>query len=310
MKRFFLWMTTNFDTLIPLTLAVLVSLLDVTGLASDKVVSNATIVTLGVLAFAILHDRRTTDQTRAEIQSLGLKIDERSSIRILTGTDISTAISHAHEDTEQWLFRGAMATYVRSVVLPMCLERAKEAHRGFRLRLEILDPRDERACATYVKLYQDLAADDSGPEHDWTVKGKQIELYATILAVCWHMNRSLDFVAEIGLTSLVSSLRWEASSKWFIITQREPQFPAFMIAREDPLYGLFLAELNGSFRQTHQLPLKPASRILVEDEPTVDEARAVFSELAIDPPESFTDDDIKTVITKALHGDNPYPLPR
>lgn len=305
-KRFLLWIVGNADTLVALVLAILVSLLDVTGNASLTVVTNATVVTLGVLAFILLHDRKKNDDTRAEIRKLELKIEERDSIRVLNGQDITRAVLQAQEDTEQWLFRGATATYVRTVVLPKCLEHAKKDRRGFRLRLEILDPRSEQACATYVKLNQDLAADDTGPEREWTVKGKQIELYATILAVCWHMNRSLDFIADVGLTTLVSSLRWEASSRWFIITQREPHFPAFLISRDDPLYGLFLADLNGSFRQAHQLPLKSVSKILVSDEPTVEEARAVLSQLEIGPPEDFTEDDISEIITKALHGTSPY----
>lgn len=306
MKRFFLWIGSNSDTLLALGLAILVTVLDVTGVASSTVISSATVVTLGVLAFAILHDRRTSAGTRTAIERLELKIDESRSIRVLTGADITKAIDRAQEEAEQWLFRGSTATYVRSVVLPGCLERAKETRRHFKLRLEILDPRSEQVCAAYVKLYQDLAADDSPLEREWTPRGTQIELYATILAVCWYLNRHLNFDAEIGLTNLASSFRWEASSNWFILTQRGPQYPAFLIGSEDPLYGLFLGELDGSFRQSHQLYLRPASEILVSAEPTVDEARAVFSKLEIDPPSSFTDDDILEIIAKALHDTSPY----
>lgn len=306
MKRFFLWLGVNSDALIALFLAILVTLLDVTGQASSAVLSSATVVTLGVLAFAILHDRRANERTRTAIQRVGLKIDESRSIRVLSGPDISKAIVRAQEDADQWLFRGSTASYVRSVVLPQCLSRTKESRSRFKLRLEILDPRSEQVCAAYVKLYQDLAPEDSSVERGWTLKGTQIELYATILAVCWYMNRYLSFDAEIGLTSIASSFRWEASSKWFILTQRGPQYPAFLIASEDPLYGLFLGELDGSFRQSHQLYLRPAAEILVSDEPSVDEARAVFSKLNIDPPKNFSDGDMAEIIAKALHDSSPY----
>jgi hypothetical protein len=305
-KRLLVWAVSNADTLIALLLAILVSALDLAGIISSSIVANATVVTLAVLAFILLHDRKLQGDIREEIEHLRSAINTRNPIRSLTGADISTAIADARAKTDQWIFRGSTATYIRAVVLPECVTRARRAGKEFRVRLEILDPTSTEACRNYVRLYQNLAEGPDSPEYAWTVKGTQLELYATILAACWWKNKYESLSIEIAFTTIASTFRWEASSHYFLLTQRGPRFPAMIIEHGDQYFNLFLAELNASFRQARRLPMELASHTDLSEEPTIEETRALFAKLEIDPPFEFEDTEIAEIIDKAIRSRDPY----
>lgn len=316
MKRILSWTGKNSDTLVALALAILVSSLDATGIASGTVITSATVVTLGVIAFVLLHDRGTSERTQAAVHRLELKIDEMEPARVLEGDEIPLAIKLAYEKTKKWAFRGSTATFVRNVILPACAANTKlsSGRVGFEAQLEILDPTSPDTCEEYVRLYQKLAESPSSPEKHWTVKGTQIELYATILSACWHMQHFYGLDISIALTKRVSTFRLEASSDYFMLTQRGPQYPAIIIARqhrrygvlrEHPLYGLFVSELKTSFEQSRHLPLERARFIYLSETPTIHEACELFAKLEISPID-FDDDDISEIIAKSREHHNPY----
>jgi hypothetical protein len=148
----------------------------------------------------------------------------------------------------------------------------------------------------------------------WTTKGTQIELYATILSACWHMQNFHGFEVEIALTEHVSTFRWEGSSDYFILTQRGPRYPAIIIGREQPrygivreqpLYGLFLSELNTSFKQARRLPLELARAIDLSETLTTEKTSQLFTKLEI-PLAGFDDNDISEIIAKSREHQNPY----
>jgi len=305
MRRAISWLISNADTLIALILAIIVSILSLAGAVSTTLVANATVATLAVLAFIMLHDRRVQEETRTLVGQLDHKFDARNPVRIISGKEISYAITEARRHTEQWFFKGSTATFVRVVIIPECIKEARRDGKEFRVRLEILDPTNLDACDSYVRLYQSLAESPSSPEMSWTVKGTRIESYATILAACWHKQRYDPLTIEIGLSSAASTFRWEAASQYFILTQRGPRFPAMLINRTDAFYSLFVSELNASFRQSHKLPMELARDAQLSDEPTVQEVRALFVNLRTEL-DDISDEDVSEIITKALNDENPY----
>jgi hypothetical protein len=306
-KRLFPWLISNADTMLALIISVLISLLIIAGVVSSTLINGAITATLAVLAFTLLHDRRLQEKSREQIRRLEDKVDIHNPIRYLTGNAINRAILNARSNTDQWLFRGSTATYVRVAVLPDCVKRAHRTGNEFRMRLEILDPTSTIACDNYIQLYRSLAENSQSPEMSWTPKGTMIELYATILAVCWYKQRyKSSFSAEIGLSATASTFRWEASSHYFILTQRGPRFPAMLIGKEEPFYRLLVLELNANFHQARKLNLELADDIKLSDEPTIEETRSLFSQIKIELSADFNDKDVSAIVAKALHDENPY----
>jgi uncharacterized membrane protein YtjA (UPF0391 family) len=309
-RRLFIWILANADALIALVLAVVVSTLGFLGVASTALVAKATVVTLAVLAFVLLQDRRRHMTTLEAITRLDHKVDRRNPVRVLSGRDISRVLAEARRDTDRWFFRGSTATYVRAVTLPECISHARSARRELHIRLEILDPTSNAACQHYVRLHQSFAEGPNSPEQSWTVPGTRVELYATILAACWHAQRYRPLSMQIGLSTVASTFRWELSSGYFILTQRGPRFPAMVIEKSDPYYAFWASELNASFQQARIVPVDIARDIDIADDPTVDEVRAVFATLGLDlRKDEFQDAIVQEIISKALHDSNPYASP-
>ena len=63
---------------------------------------------------------------------------------------------------------------------------------------------------------------------------------------------------EIGLSSSVTTFRWELSSSSMIMTQRGPRFPAMMIESSHPYYDCWSAELRISYQQARPVPIQNA----------------------------------------------------
>lgn len=306
LKRIFSWATSSADTILALALAVLVSILGLTGNASGSLVANATVATLAVLAFAMLRDRGLHVRTRELVEKLEGNIGARGAIRTLTGQDINQAIVETRRSTEMWLYRGPTATYTRVAVLPECIQRARAVDKEFRVRLEIIDPASDAVCERHIQLYRDFSNKSGEFDMRRAVKGLRMHLYATVVAVFWHKQRYGRFSAEVAFSENTSTFRWEASSEYFMITRRDERFPAMFIGKEDPFYDLLTSELDLSFRQARRLPLEKAAGLKLSNEPTADEVRALLSKVGIELPGDFDDSDIPTIIEMALHGNNLY----
>lgn len=89
-----------------------------------------------------------------------------------------------------------------------------------------------------------------------------------------------------------------------IITMEDPSGTALIIAKDKPYYRAYSRELAASFRQARRVDLDKAGEPRLSAEPTIEEARKLFTMLEL--PRSFTDRDVSDVITKALKAKNPY----
>ena len=115
---------------------------------------------------------------------------------------------------------------------------------------------------------------------------------------------------EIGLSSSVTTFRWELSSSSMIMTQRGPRFPAMMIESSHPYYDCWSAELRISHQQARPVPIQNAFDALLSREPTVSETRDLFAKLGLELPGEYDDLDIAEIVRMALHDENRADDPR
>jgi hypothetical protein len=317
-KRLIPWLAENADAVVALTLAVFVSILGLLGVVQNNIVSNAIVLTLATLAFVMLRDRNrqavvarqiqgSIVRANAELLELFAKFQQRSTIKILVGSEISRELAASRSVTDQLTFKGATGTFTRAVALPECIDAARRDRKGLRARIEIFDPGNEKLLASYAELYRSFAEEAGAPENDWTVDGTRREILATILAACWQKERfRLLLDIEVFLSSTMTTFRWDLTHGCLIITQRGPQFPAMLIERNDIYYTCWSTELHASMQLAKRLPIENAFGIPLGAKPAVPAVRELFSRLGIHIPDEYGDDDINEVINKALHDKNPY----
>ncbi|MBG0829615.1 DUF1328 domain-containing protein [Planomonospora sp. ID67723] len=325
------WLGSNAEALIALVIAVVAGVLGLTGVASVAHVNSAILVTLAALSLALLRERWRSEAdpdtrkalltAQASLQKLPEQLerintvdgmlsdaraalDEAAKVRVLTGNEISRVLAEARAEAKEWIFRGGTATFVRAVVIPECVRRARQNRRELSIRLEILDPANHELCARYANYFRRMVDDPNEDERSWTTKETQVELYATILAACWWQQRYPRLKIAVGLSSTMTIFRWDMTQSCMVITERGPRFPAMLIKEGRFYYDYWRNELDESFNQARPVHLRRAQ--LLSDDPTVEEARELFARLELRLPDTYSDEDVAEVVRHAVAPENPY----
>ncbi|TDD31908.1 hypothetical protein E1287_24680 [Actinomadura sp. KC06] len=306
MQRLWKLLTSYVDVAVAFVLAVAILGLDIAGAASSKVVQSATMATLAVVSLVLLRDRARSDTRGDEVQQSIKALQKQMDVRVISGHECNRVLTEARRETDRWVFRGATGAYIRAVTLPECVSRAKPRRRRLEFRLEILDPMNPDLCHQFVRLHQRLATGPDSPEQSWTVEETRRELFATILAACWHQHHYELLDIDVRLSSAYSLLRYELSSSCLIFTQRGPEFPALVINSGTPSYLVWDSELHVSFQQAKRLPLQSVKGMQLSGVPSPDEIRDLFQALGIELPAGYTDDDLVQVRELALNSADPY----
>jgi hypothetical protein len=323
------------DAVVALLLAIVFGLLGAFGVVSQAVTSGGILTTLAVFAIVILRDRvnkvaldrdvrDATDQSRevlGKLPSQLSRIDQLAGnvrelrgltegtamVRTLRGAEVQAAHSEARSRTDRWFFKGGTGTYTRAVTLPQCVEAARRDRRALQFRLEIIDPTDAEACKRYEDFRRSVSTALDGTGEAWYPGRARLESYATILAACWNMQsfRLLDI--QVGVTSVVSTFRYDMSSEYLIVTQDDPRFPALLVPRRKTLYDAYGVELRTSFEQARRVQLELAARVSLSAEPTAQELETLLEALELSPKPPLDQAEAELVVQKAIHAKNPYP---
>ncbi len=331
MARLAAWLNKYADSGLALLLALGVGILSLADIVGTNDVNGAILLTLGLVAASSLRNRareeamdiqlrdvlqRTTgvlsrlparlDELETTVEGTRRALAESAFVRVLHGDEVGQALEEARRNTDRWVFKGGTGTYLRAVTLPECVEIARRKKRTLHVQLEIIDPADERVCATYAQFRRSLSDQPDTTGEIWTVDRTRKESYATVLAACWYRRRFSFVTIEVGLSSLMTTFRWDMTPHQLIITQENPQFPAMMLEPGKYYYEIYTRELMASLRQSRQVPISRMDHLELSDEPTVDETRKLFTELDLPIPRAFTERDVAEIIRKALQAKNPY----
>ncbi|MFG2972928.1 hypothetical protein ACGFYY_07960 [Streptomyces sp. NPDC048331] len=305
LERLVAWVLRNADVVVALGIAMAVGLLDIFGdVISDDVSSGATLVVLGLLATGSIVERvRRPASIQEAMSGTRQALEDLAMVRSLSGNEVGEALRKARRQTNLWYFKGGTGTYLRAVTLPLCVAAAKEQRSQLNVKIDIVNPADERACAAYARFRQMFGAQRRGDDL-WTTDRVRRESYATVLAACWYQRQLTTLEISVHLSAAVPTLRFDLSETCLIITQDDQSRVNLLVERGQPLYDYYVTELHQSREQATVLDLRVASPL--GQEPTVDEVRTLFDDLRLPLPRVFTDSDIGKIIEKALHAEDPY----
>jgi hypothetical protein len=291
------WLRANADAVGTLVVAVTMGVLSFLDVLGAEKVNAAVLLVLALLAATVLRDRQSTSKALADA----------SAVRQLSGVEVRQEHTEARRNTERWIFKGGTGTYLRAVTLKECVEDARREQRPLRMQVEIIDPTDDAVCTAYAQFRSSLAPGPDGTGETWTFERTRKESFATVLAACWYRQHFTLLTIEVGLSTVMTTFRWDFSSHSVIMTQDDPSGPALMFSRGKPYYRAYSRELEASFRQARRVDIEKATELQLSNEPTLEETQRLFTLLELDLPRSFTDRDVSDVIEKALRAKNPYP---
>lgn len=331
MARLLAWLNKYGDSGLALVLAIGVGILSFADIVSPADVSGAILLTLGLVATSSLRNRAREeamdtqlhdvlqsteamlkqlpgrlDDLEKTVEGTRRALDESSFVRVLHGAEVGQALEEARRNTDRWTFKGGTGTFLRAVTMPECVEIARRKKHTLHMQLGIIDPANEKLCAAYAQFRRSLSDQPDTTGEIWTVDRVRKESYATVLAACWYQRRFSFVTFEVGLSSVLTTFRWDMTPHRLIITQEDPQFPAMMLEPGKYYYEIYSRELMASLRQCRQVPISQLDHIELSDEPSVDEARKLFTDLDLPLPRSFTDRNIAEIVSKAIQARNPY----
>ncbi|MFI9202298.1 hypothetical protein [Streptomyces sp. NPDC053048] len=301
------WTLRNLDGVLAMAAALTIGTLDILDQKIDSnITSGAILLVLAALVFGTLTERRrrVTD-IRQAMSGTRHALEDLTMVRSLSGAELESALERARQNTDRWVFKGGTGTYLRAVTLPVCVREAQRQRRSLTMKIDIVNPADEQACAAYARFRQTFAHRmHAVPAEAWSAERTRKEAFATVLAACWYRQRLDTLEVDLYLSSVVPTLRFDLSASCLIITQDDPQRVNLLVERDRPLYDYYVTELHQSREQAVTLDLSRTAPL--SEEPTVDEVLRLFDGLALPLPVAFTDRDVGDIIDKALHAENPY----
>jgi hypothetical protein len=294
MGRLAAWLKGNADGFFALVIAVTVGILGVLDVLGADEVNAAILLTLALLSTTLLRDRKFASRA----------LLETSAVRLLSGPEVDRVHADAHHETDQWLHKGGTGTHLRAVTMKECVEHARRSRRPIRMQVEIVDPDNASLCAEYAQYRASLASGKERAGEAWTADRVRKESLATVLAACWYRQRYSFLRIEVGLSSVMTTFRWDMCSQWVMISQ-EPTASAMLFEKGRPHFRAFNRELVASFEQTRQVDVTRAKELTLSDEPSVDQTRELFALLGLTLPGSFVDRDVADIVRRALKPGNP-----
>jgi hypothetical protein len=328
------WFGRNAEALLALATAVVVGILGIVDILGIEQINNGILLVLAVLATAVLRDRghresvesdlnatlqastAALDQLPARLERIAeidravmvarQVVDEMATVRALSGLEVGRTLAKARSDTDQWIFKGGTGTYIRAVTLPECVHNARRAKRDLKMRLEIIDPTDDRVCDTYARFRRSLSNGPDGTGETWTFARTRNEAYATILAAAWYEQRFNLLDVDVRLTPFMTTFRWDLSSRYLVITQEDPNAPTMLVEQGRSFFNYWKTELKLSLDQARRIPMERAGDVPLSEAPEVDEVRALFARLDVPLPDGFSDESVHDIIERSLRAKNPY----
>lgn len=344
MKRVITWLADNADAVIGLTIAIVASVLGVINLVPSYVILNVTVLMLATLSFIALRDRHRSEAAARKIEDsvsaahadvldlfarmrkviepmpdaerlaewqdtvarLGTALRHAALVEAVPGDEVEHLHTMARAKTDRWVFKGGTGTYLRAVTLPALVDTARKEHRPIEVQFEIIDPTDQELCERYAAFRASL---EPGPDRTgeyWTRDRTRKESFATILAACWHRQRYTLLRISGGLSAVMTTFRTDMSTTHVIITQESGTSPALVVEAGKPHFSAYERELQSSFDQVKSVQLNLGRDVPLGDEPSVEEARRLFTRVGTPLPSTFTDRDVSGIIAKAVRPANPY----
>lgn len=222
---------------------------------------------------------------------------------ILEPNHINEYFPKARLETDFWYFSGGTGRYTRAVTIPEFAKKAKDSNSHQTLKILILDPQDSVLCDSYAKFRASLrSAKDS--ENKWTATYVRNEVMATICSAIIYKNLSPLLEISIYLKNSFSTLRYDLSNKYCIVTKEDKKEPAILIPNDTFLFRTYKEEILHTAKQLEEINSGITINDLKENKITSKNIEKIVSDL--EWTEIFDENSHKKIAEILNKNHNPY----
>lgn len=154
---------------------------------------------------------------------------------------ISNRLERAALVADEWDYVGHTARYVRSRILPILGTRSKRGGRPVKVRFVIIDLLNVALCREYA-AYRGKSRSSPFSPRVWDTVGIQTELLTTIVCLIQAKARFPDLEIRLGLAPSFSLWRFDRSNDMVVVTQEDPQQPAYRYEKDSRFFNYHLQE--------------------------------------------------------------------
>lgn len=156
-------------------------------------------------------------------------------------TAISNTLESAARKSAEWEYIGHTGRYVRNRIFPILDNSSRRNNRPVHLRMMILDPRNLDLCERYAN-YRNQSRSSEILADNWTPETVRIELLTTIAKTALLNAETNQVQCEIRFRHVLSQFRVDASDDWIVVTQEDPQEPAFSYPKGSKFFDYYRRE--------------------------------------------------------------------
>lgn len=180
---------------------------------------------------------------------------------------IGRTLQVAAQDSDEWEYVGHTGRFVRAQILPRLEARSQAQGASIKVRFIIINPFNEDVCAAYAE-YRTRSRSSSLSPQQWTKASVQEELLATIICLLRAKASHPDLEIWLGLAGQFGLWRFDKSDKEVVVTQEDPQQPAYRYLRGSRFFSYCRLECELAWSQAVQFHLakSPHHGCLSDDE--------------------------------------------
>lgn len=172
---------------------------------------------------------------------------------------ISNRLERAALVASQWDYVGHTGRYVRSRILPILGDRSKRESMKITIRFVIIDPGNVPLCAAYADYRVNSRSSPFSPRI-WDTEGIQTELLTTIICLIQAKARFPSLIINLGLAPTFSLWRFDRSNHMVVVTQEDPQQPAYRYEDESRFFSYHRQECDLAWQLARQIEIKAPKR--------------------------------------------------
>lgn len=188
---------------------------------------------------------------------------------------ISITLEGSATLTSEWEYLGHTGRYVRNRIFPILRKQSQQNNRQVRVRMMILDPRNSDLCKKYAE-YRNRSRSSDMFQDEWTTKKVQEELIATVLRTAELNVENNQVKCELRFRTFLSQFRFDVSDEHIMVTQEDPQEPAFSYPIGSRFFDYYKRENQLVWDQTPEFDLETVSPRLGEDDTAKTQRLAQF----------------------------------
>jgi hypothetical protein len=179
---------------------------------------------------------------------------------------ISKHLEAAANVADHWEYFGHTGRYVRSRILPILGARSKALSTTITVRFIIINPDNVTLCSAYAD-YRSRSRSSTITPRSWNVETVQADLIATIICLIQMKAKYPQLDIMLGLYPSFGLWRIDKSNEMAVVTQEDPQQPAYRYVRGSRFFGYCRQECEEAWRQAiqYKIQARPGSP-LREDE--------------------------------------------